>query len=85
MVGVENVPLSLISRRGSYSMNRLEFTPPVLLALVAGAHAQTRKIMTCPQLSTDSGVSGKHNATAKIHFCHALLANGSKAFGLKYL
>ena len=55
---------------------------PVLLALAAGAHAQSQGDIACPQLPADSGLAWQHKATPTSDFCRALRADGSEAFGL---
>ncbi|MFC0677456.1 hypothetical protein ACFFGH_06270 [Lysobacter korlensis] len=64
-------------------MNRAFFSLPILLALAAGAQAQSSPgAVACPQLPADSGLAWQHKATATSDFCRALRADGSEAFGL---
>lgn len=63
-------------------MNRSVFSLPILLALAAGAQAQSTGAAGCPQLPADSGLAWQHKATPTSDFCRALRADGSEAFGL---
>jgi hypothetical protein len=78
-------------------MNKSIFSLPVLLALAAGAPAQSQDTppqdpqtqsvqspsdVACPQLPADSGLVWQHQATPTSDFCRALRIDGSEAFGL---
>lgn len=63
-------------------MNKSTVLVPLLLALSAGAHAQSTGEGICPQLPANSGLVWQHKGTAKSDFCRALRADGSEAFGL---
>ena len=65
-------------------MKNMAYSLPILLALAAGAQAQTQLAanVACPQLPADSGLTWEHKATANSDFCRALRPDGSEAFGL---